>query len=156
MLEIFIPRLRFHNQYDNKDWLTGQCKQFNTKWWGQKILKHGYDFCPWCPASGLWCSYQESVIIVCLRGTIRRTQLKGYPLGWEVLPMKLWGTQKTGQDRGMCPDWERLERLVNTGSQVESWTRKKKAVRTAAEIWLGGPGTQKRNVSKLGEAGETR
>ena len=103
-----MPRLRFHYQYDNKEWLTGQCKQSDTKWRGQEILKHGYDFCPWCPASGLWCSCQEGVIIVCLWGTIRRAQLEGYPLGWEVYPVKLRWTRKTGQDRGMSPDWERL------------------------------------------------
>ena len=108
MLEIFIPRLRFHYQYDNKEWLTGQCKQSDTKWRGQKILKHGYNFCPWCPVSGLWCSCQESVITVCLRGTIRQAQLEGYPLGWEVYPTKLRGTWKTGQDRGMSLDWERM------------------------------------------------
>ena len=34
--------------------------------------------------------------------------LEGYPLGWEVYPMKLRGTWKTGQDRWMSPAWERL------------------------------------------------
>lgn len=55
--------------------------------------------------------------------------------------MKLRGTRKTGQDRGMCPDWERLERHVNTGSQVESWTRKKKVLRQLLKfdwsLWTG-------------------
>ena len=104
MLDIFIPHLRFHYQYDNKEWLTGQCKQSDTKWRGQKILKHSYDFCPWCPASGLWCSCQESVIIVCLRGTMSDRP------SWRVI---LW------DERCILWNCEEHERQVKTDEWVQ-------------------------------------
>lgn len=90
-----------------------------------------------------------NVIIVCLRGTIRWTQLR--VILWDG-GCSLWNCEEH-------KDRSKTEECVQTGrgwrdsltqvSQVESWTRKKKGVGTAAEIWLGCPGTQKRNVSKL-------